>query len=257
MRVVVAINRFESDTDAEIDAVAKASLAAGAHAAVESRHFGEGGAGAVELAEAIDAACSAGGDDFKFLYPLDAPLREKISAVTREIYGADGVDYTDLASSQLDAYEASLHHTPHELTHQMTSGLLLSAPQAAGYGDLPVCMAKTQYSLSTDASKKGAPTGHRVTVREVRPAPCWPRASAPPVPSPRPCPSRRCSPAARSTAGARCGGRRLRLPDLRRHHDDPGAADAAGILRRRRRPGDGPGDRALLAAFSSSSLLLK
>ena len=180
VRVVVAINRFESDTDAEIDAVAKASLAAGAHAAVESRHFGEGGRGAVKLAEAIEAACSEGGDEFKFLYPLEAPLREKIEAVTREIYGAEGVDYTDLAASQLDAYEK------------------------AGYGNLPVCMAKTQYSLSTDASKKGAPTGHRVTVREVRPA-AWARTRERParVPSPPLCPSRRRRPI-RRTIHRRC-----------------------------------------------------
>ena len=82
--------------------------------------------------------------NFQFLYPSEASLKEKIEAVATKIYGADGVDYTPLASRQLDGYEKN------------------------GFGNLPVCIAKTQYSLSHDANLKGAPTGFRLPVREVR-----------------------------------------------------------------------------------------
>jgi len=146
VHAVVAINQFTTDTPAEMEAVKQFALAAGAAAAVESNHWALGGAGAVQLAEAVINACAlpppAAG--FGFLYPLDMPLKEKISVVASQIYGADGVDFSDEAENKLAIYET------------------------AGYGTLPICIAKTQYSLSCDASQKGVPTGFRVTVRDVR-----------------------------------------------------------------------------------------
>ena len=101
------------------------------------------GAGAAELAEAV-AEAAAEPSQFRFLYPDSASLREKIDVVAAKIYGADGVDYTAQASAQIDTYER------------------------AGFGHLPVCVAKTHLSLSSDPSLKGAPTGWRLPVREVR-----------------------------------------------------------------------------------------
>ncbi len=142
--VVVAINLFPTDTADEIAAIREVALAAGARDAVEARHFTDGGAGAEDLARAVWAAAEEGGADFRLLYPDDMPLREKIEVVASRIYGADGADYSPAASRQLAQYEAM------------------------GYGNLPVCMAKTQYSLSHDAKLLGAPTGFRIPVREVR-----------------------------------------------------------------------------------------
>jgi formate--tetrahydrofolate ligase len=107
-------------------------------------HFADGGRGAAEIAEAVAEVASSGKSDFRFLYPSQATLKEKIEAVATKVYGADGVDYTPLADRQLDGYEKN------------------------GFGSLPVCIAKTQYSLSHDASLKGAPAGWRLPVREVR-----------------------------------------------------------------------------------------
>jgi len=148
VRCVVAINQFSTDTPAELAAIAELSMAAGAYAAVVANHWALGGAGAADLGKAVKAACQSarGAQSFKFLYPLSDSLKTKIEKVCAEMYGADGVDYTDLAEKRLASYEAS------------------------GYGNLPICMAKTQYSLSTDASKKGVPTGFRITVRDVRAA---------------------------------------------------------------------------------------
>jgi formate--tetrahydrofolate ligase len=106
-------------------------------------HFADGGRGAAELAEAV-AEVAAQPNSFHHIYPSEATLREKIETLATKIYGADGVDYTPLASKQLDGYEKN------------------------GFGNLPVCVAKTQYSLSADANLKGAPTGFRLPVREVR-----------------------------------------------------------------------------------------
>ncbi len=142
--VVVAINTFPTDTQAEIAAVREVALAAGARDAVVARHFTDGGAGAEDLARSVWAAAEEGAPGFRLLYPDDAPLAAKIEAIATRIYGADGVDYQPAAAKQLAAYEAM------------------------GFGRLPICMAKTQYSLSHDARLLGRPTGFRVPIREVR-----------------------------------------------------------------------------------------
>ena len=142
--VVVAINAFPTDTPAEMEAVRQVALAAGAHAAVVANHWAEGGAGATDLAAAVWAAAEEGAPNFQLLYPDEAPLADKIEAIATKVYGADGVDYLPAARKQLAQYEA------------------------LGFGHLPICMAKTQYSLSHDAALKGRPTGFRIPIREVR-----------------------------------------------------------------------------------------
>jgi formate--tetrahydrofolate ligase len=142
--VVVAINAYPTDTSAEIAAVAEVALAAGARAAITSRHFTDGGAGAEELARAVWSVAAEGAPDFHFLYPDEAPLSEKIEAIAVRIYGAAGVDFLPGATKALKTYEAM------------------------GFGHLPVCMAKTQYSLSHDPALKGRPSGFRVPIRDVR-----------------------------------------------------------------------------------------
>ena len=142
--VVVAINIFPTDTAEEIAVIKEVSLAAGARDAVEARHFTDGGAGAEDLARAVWAAAEEGSPDFHLLYPDDMPLREKIETIAAKIYGADGVDFAPAAAKSLKLYEDM------------------------GYGNLPICMAKTQYSLSHDAKLLGAPSGFRIPVREVR-----------------------------------------------------------------------------------------
>jgi len=145
VNVVVAVNKFKTDTNAEIDAVRQVALAAGAFDAVMANHWAEGGAGAADLAIAVEQACLANDEaNFRLLYDVECTIREKIDCISREIYGADGVDYSDLAQEQIAQYEE------------------------AGFDKLPICMAKTQYSFSCDASAKGVPTGFRITVREIR-----------------------------------------------------------------------------------------
>ncbi|MFB2530662.1 formate--tetrahydrofolate ligase [Paracoccus sp. p3-h83] len=140
--VVVAINHFTADTDAEIAAVRAAAAAAGVDAVV-CRHWADGGAGAEDLARAVVALTDAP-SDFAPIYPDDMALWDKIETVARRIYRADGVTADKAVRDQLTAWET------------------------AGHGHLPVCMAKTQYSFSTDPTQRGAPTGHTVPVREVR-----------------------------------------------------------------------------------------
>jgi formate--tetrahydrofolate ligase len=142
--VVVCVNSFPTDTDAEVAAIREAALAAGARDAIVARHFAEGGAGATALAEAVWAAAEEGAPDFRLLYPDEATLTDKIEAIATRIYGADGVDILPAAAKALQRYES------------------------AGFGNLPICMAKTQYSLSHDANLKGRPTGFRVPIRDVR-----------------------------------------------------------------------------------------
>ncbi len=142
--VVVAMNAFPTDTDAEYAAIREVAIAAGARDAVVTRNFADGGAGAEDLAEAVWAAAEEGAPAFRLLYPDEMPLREKIETIAREIYGAAGVDFTPGASKRLADYEA------------------------LGYGSLPVCMAKTHLSLSHEASLKGRPTGFRFPIRDVR-----------------------------------------------------------------------------------------
>ncbi|HMM29076.1 MAG TPA: formate--tetrahydrofolate ligase [Aggregatilineaceae bacterium] len=141
--VVVAVNRFPTDTDAEVELVKRIADQAGAEAVAMSDHWARGGAGAVELAEAVVAACEKPGN-FRFLYPLELPIKQKIEIIAREIYGADGVEYYPLAEKQIERYER------------------------VGFGHLPICMAKTHLSLSHDPALKGVPTGFTVPVREVR-----------------------------------------------------------------------------------------
>jgi formate--tetrahydrofolate ligase len=142
--VVVAINSFPTDTPAEVEAVRAVALAAGAREAVVANHWAKGGEGAEALAKAVWAAAEVGAPDFKLLYPDDASLTSKIETIATQVYGADGVDLSQVAAKQLAQYEA------------------------LGYGKLPICMAKSQYSLSHDASLKGRPTGWRLPIREVR-----------------------------------------------------------------------------------------
>jgi formate--tetrahydrofolate ligase len=142
--VVVCINSFPTDTPAEVGAVREVALAAGAREAVVSTHWAHGGAGARDLAKAVWEAAAEGAPNFSLLYADDLPLREKIEAVAVRIYGAAGVDEFPAASKALALYE----------------GL--------GFGNLPICMAKTQYSLSHDPSLKGRPSGFRVPIREIQ-----------------------------------------------------------------------------------------
>jgi formate--tetrahydrofolate ligase len=142
--VVVAINSFPTDAASEVAAVREVSLAAGARDAVTATHFTDGGAGAEDLARAVWAAAGEGAPDFRFLYPDDAPLGEKIETIATRIYGADGVDFGPGVPEQLERIEG------------------------IGYGHLPICMAKTHLSLSHDPARKGRPSGFRVPVREAR-----------------------------------------------------------------------------------------
>ncbi|MBN1668918.1 MAG: formate--tetrahydrofolate ligase [Anaerolineales bacterium] len=141
--VVVAVNRFPTDTDAELELVRKIALGhPGVADAVVADHFSQGGAGAVALAEAVVRA-SEKPADFKFLYPLDVPLKQKIETIAREVYGADGVDYSEQAEERIAEYTR------------------------LGYDHLPICMAKTHLSLSHDPELKGVPKGYRIPIRNV------------------------------------------------------------------------------------------
>jgi formate--tetrahydrofolate ligase len=139
---VVAINAFPGDHPSEHAAIAEIAGSMGARSAV-CTHFTDGGRGATELAEAVAEAAEEP-STFRFLYPDSATLREKIETVATRVYGADGVDYDLAAVRQLETYERN------------------------GFGHMPVCIAKTHLSLSSNASLKGAPTGWRLPVREVR-----------------------------------------------------------------------------------------
>jgi len=139
---VVAINAFPTDHPSEHDAIREVAGQMGVRSAV-CTHFAEGGRGATELAEAVAEAADEP-DGFRFLYPDDAPLRQKIETVAQRVYGAAGVTYSAQAAKQLDTYER------------------------AGFGGLPVCIAKTHLSISSDPALKGAPTGWTLPVREVR-----------------------------------------------------------------------------------------
>ncbi len=141
--VVVAINHFYSDTDAEVQAVKDYVAAQGAEA-ILCKHWAMGSAGIEDLANKVVQLAESGAANFAPLYPDDMPLFQKIETVAKRIYHADEVLADKSIRDQLKTWEA------------------------AGYGHLPVCMAKTQYSFTTDPSVRGAPTGHSVPVREVR-----------------------------------------------------------------------------------------
>jgi len=145
VKVVVAVNRFTNDTDAELELVRKISLEAGADAAVPANHWAEGGKGAIDLANVVIDVCKDP-NDFKLLYDDNLSIKEKIETIAREIYHANGVSYSEEAEKQIETY-----------TKQ-------------GFSGYPICMAKTQYSFSDDASKKGAPTDFTLPIREVRAA---------------------------------------------------------------------------------------
>jgi formate--tetrahydrofolate ligase len=139
---VIAINRFESDTEAEIDALADACARLGSEVALADIHT-QGGAGGRDLAEKVLAAVNSGEADFRPLYPLGQPLRTKIETIAQEIYRASSVSYT--GTSQRD----------------------LKRLEDVGLRDVPICMAKTQYSFSDDPALRGAPENFTLTVREV------------------------------------------------------------------------------------------
>jgi formyltetrahydrofolate synthetase len=141
--VVVGVNRFKDDTPAEIDLVKKLAKAAGAEDAVVSNHWAEGGAGAVELGKAVIAACKKP-SHFKFLYPLEMTIKEKIETIVKEMYGGSGVEYSPEAEKKIEVY-----------TRQ-------------GFDKIPICMAKTHLSISHDPNLKGAPSGFTVPVRDIR-----------------------------------------------------------------------------------------
>ncbi len=141
--VVVAINHFITDTDAEVEAVKDYVSRHGAEA-ILCRHWAEGSAGITDLAHKVVELAESGQADFAPLYGDDLPLMEKIEIVASKIYHAGEVTADKGVRDQLKAWEA------------------------AGYGKLPVCIAKTQYSFSTDPNLRGAPEGHVVHVREVR-----------------------------------------------------------------------------------------
>jgi formyltetrahydrofolate synthetase len=143
VNVVVAVNSFATDTHAEVELIREAALKMGAMDAVVSTHWADGGPGAKKLAEAVIKAAEKP-SKFEFLYPMEMPIKDKIETIAREIYRADGVDYTPEAEEQIERYTR------------------------LGFDKLPICMAKTHLSFSTDAAKKGAPTGFRITVREIR-----------------------------------------------------------------------------------------
>ncbi|MDP7286946.1 MAG: formate--tetrahydrofolate ligase [Phycisphaerae bacterium] len=141
--VVVAVNRFPTDTDAEVELVRDHVNQAGGEGAVVSDHYTHGGEGARELAEAVVAACDKP-SDFKLLYPDEMSIKDKILTIAQKVYNAKDVTYSELAERQIASYER------------------------AGLSNLPMCMAKTHLSLSHDPSLKGVPGGFTVPVAEVR-----------------------------------------------------------------------------------------
>ena len=144
VNVVVAVNSFATDTTAEVELIRKSAFEFGAMDAVVSTHWADGGKGAKALAEAVIKAAEKP-SNFEFLYPLDTTtIKEKIETIAREIYRADGVDYSPEAEEQIVRYTR------------------------LGFDKLPICMAKTHLSFTTDATKKGAPVGFRIAVREIR-----------------------------------------------------------------------------------------
>jgi formyltetrahydrofolate synthetase len=142
--VVVAVNRFFTDTDAELELVRKMSIEeGGAFEAVVCNHWEEGGLGALDLAKAVVRAAEQP-VSFKFLYPLDWPIKKKIETIACEVYGADGVDYSPESEERIAEYTR------------------------LGLNNLPICMAKTHLSLSHDPALKGVPKGFRIPIRDVR-----------------------------------------------------------------------------------------
>ena len=143
VNVVVAVNSFKDDTDAEVELIRQAAVEAGAEDAIVCRHWMEGGKGAIKLGEAVIKAAEKP-TNFKFLYPLEWSIKEKIEIICKDIYGADGVEYTPEAERKIELYNR------------------------LGFDKLPLCMAKTHLSLSHDPALKGVPKGYKIPIRDIR-----------------------------------------------------------------------------------------
>jgi formate--tetrahydrofolate ligase len=144
--IVVAINQFPSDTKAKLDLIKTLALESGAKRIAHTAAFSRGGEGSLELADAVIDACSDVNPErgFQHLYALDLPYQQKIERIAMQTYGADGIELHDGVADQLNEFARQ------------------------GYGHLPVCIAKTQYSLSHESKRPGRPTGFRLPIREVR-----------------------------------------------------------------------------------------
>ena len=143
VRVVVAVNRFTSDTDREVELVREAAMEAGAEGAYPSEVWAKGGAGGEQLAQAVVEAAEKP-SEFKFLYDLDSSIKEKIETIASKVYGAGAVDYAPEAEKKIALYTRE------------------------GFDKLPICMAKTHLSLSHDPALKGVPTGYTLPIRDIR-----------------------------------------------------------------------------------------
>ncbi len=143
VNVVVAVNSFKDDTEAEVELIRKAAVEVGAEDAVVCRHWMEGGEGAVKLGEAVIKAAEKP-TNFQFLYPLEMSIKEKIETICTQIYGADGVEYSPEAERKIELYNR------------------------LGFDKLPLCMAKTHLSLSHDPTLKGVPKGYKIPIRDIR-----------------------------------------------------------------------------------------
>jgi formyltetrahydrofolate synthetase len=141
--VIVAVNKFVTDSDKEIELVCSKSIEIGADHAISCTHWAEGGKGAIDLAKAVIDVCKKT-VNFKFLYPLEWNIKKKIEQIAKEMYGADGVEYLPEAERKIEIYEKQ------------------------GFGKLPICMAKTHLSLSHDPTQKGVPKGFILPIRDVR-----------------------------------------------------------------------------------------
>lgn len=145
--VIVAVNKFVTDTDAELELVRKLSIKAGAEDAIVASHWSDGGEGAVDLANGIIKVCESDevtNSQFKFTYPLDIPIEEKIKIIATKMYNAVDVEFAPLAKEKLKLYTSQ------------------------GYDNLPICIAKTQYSLSHDPNLKGVPSGYTLPIRDIK-----------------------------------------------------------------------------------------
>ena len=142
--VVVAINRFDSDTDAEIEVIRKASIEAGAYDAVATTHFQEGGKGALALAHSVMKATATQPVDFKYLYDINDSVEDKLTTIVQKMYGGANIEISPVAQKKIEMYKKQ------------------------GFGNLPICIAKTQYSLSHDPKLKGVPTGFTFPIRDIR-----------------------------------------------------------------------------------------
>lgn len=142
--VVVALNKFSKDSKSEIDLVLSIAKQSGAFDAVLCENWEKGGEGGVELAQAVVRASSQSSSNFQFLYDLKLPIEEKIRKIAQDIYRAKDIEFSELARKKIELF------------------------QQQGFNDLPICMAKTQYSFSDNPDLKGAPEGFVLPIRDVR-----------------------------------------------------------------------------------------